>query len=367
MKVPFLDLKTQYNSIKDKINKEINWVLDNTSFILGDKVKEFEKNFASYCNKKYAIAVNSGTSALHLALLAHGIKQEDEVITVPNTFIATAEAISYTGAKPVFVDINKETFNIDVSKIEQAITKKTKAIVPVHLYGQSADMNPIIEIAKKHNLILIEDCAQAHGVEYKGKRVPVSDTGCFSFYPGKNLGAYGEGGAVLTDDGEIAEKIKILRDHGQKEKHHHKYIGYNYRMDGFQGAVLNVKLRYLDEWIKKRREKAKLYNQLLSGVVETPREADYTNHIYHLYVIKIKEREKLAEYLKSKEIDTGMHYPIPIPLQEAYSYLGYKLGDFPITEQVVNEILSLPIYPELTEEQITYVVEKIKEFKSNNQ
>jgi len=365
MKVPFLDLKAQYDSIKDEIAKEINWVLENTSFILGDKVKEFEKNFASYCNKKHAVAVNSGTSALHLALLAYGIKERDEVITVPNTFIATAEAISYTGAKPVFVDVNEKNYTIDTDLIEETITDRTKAIIPVHLYGQPADMDPIIDIARKYNLFIIEDCAQAHGAEYKGKKVPIISTGCFSFYPGKNLGAYGEGGAVLTDDGEIAEKIIMLRDHGQKEKHRHKYIGYNYRMDGFQGAVLNTKLKYLNKWIEQRRDKARLYNQLLSGVAETPREDDYAKHIYHLYVIRTKEREKLAKYLKSKEIDTGMHYPTPIHLQEAYSSLGYKPGDFPITEKVVKEILSLPIFPELTEDQVRYVAETIKEFKNS--
>ena len=365
MRVPFLDLKAQYNSIKDELNPEINWVLENTSFILGEKVKNFEESFASYCNKKHCVAVNSGTSALHLTLLAYGIESGDEIITVPNTFIATVEAISYTGAKPILVDIDESTQTIDVNLIEKAITEKTKAIIPVHLFGQPANLDPIIEIARKHNLIIIEDCAQAHGSEYRGKKVPVTETGCFSFYPGKNLGAYGEGGAVLTNNEEVAKKIIMLRDHGQKEKYHHQYLGYNSRMDGFQGAVLNVKLKHLNKWTEQRREKARLYNQLLLGIADTQKEADYAKHVYHLYVVRVKEREKLAEFLKSKEIDTGIHYPIPIHLQEAYSDLGYKQGDFPISEKITNEILSLPIYPELTEEQIKHVVNSIKEFTNS--
>jgi len=360
MNVPFIDLKTQYLKIKDEVKKELDEVIDNTAFVLGQKVKNFEQNFATFCNKKYAVALNSGTSSLHLALIAKGVKQGDEVITVPNTFIATAEAISYTGAKPIFVDIDPKTYNINPNKIKKRITEKTKVILPVHLYGQSADISPIIEIAEKHNLEIIEDCCQAHGAEYKGKQVPVSDIGCFSFYPGKNLGAYGEGGAVVTNDKEIAEKIAALRDHGQKEKYYSKYIGYNYRMDGFQGAVLGVKLKYLNEWNELRRARAKLYNELLKNIIDVPKEAAYAKHIYHLYVIRVKEREKLMQYLKSKNIATGIHYPIPIHLQEAYSFMEKKKETFPKTEEAASEILSLPMYPEISEEQVEYVASEIK-------
>lgn len=362
MKVPFLDLKTQYKTIKDELDEELNWVLDNTSFILGEKVSNFETNFASYCDKKHAIALNSGTSALHLALISMGIKPGDEVITVPNTFIATVSPIAYIGAKPVFVDVEPKTFNMDVNKIKDAITSKTKAIIPVHLYGQPADMEIIREIAEKHDLKIIEDACQAHGAEYKGKKVPVTNIGCFSFYPGKNLGAYGEGGAVVTDDAEAAEKIRMLRDHGQPKKYYHKYIGYNYRMDGFQGAVLNVKLKYLDQWINGRRKAAKLYNELLNKIVDTPKEASYSKHVYHLYVIRLKEREQMMAHLNSKDIATGLHYPIPLHLQEAYLSMGLKKGAFPVTEAAANEILSLPMYPEISEEQINYVCSSIKEF-----
>jgi dTDP-4-amino-4,6-dideoxygalactose transaminase len=361
MKIPFIDLKTQYLTIKDEVKKEFNDIFDTTSFILGEKVKNFENNFASYCNKKYAIAVNSGTSALHLALVAKNIKQNDEVITVSNTFIATAEAISYMGAKPVFVDIDPLTYTIDVNKIEEAITKKTKAIIPVHIYGHPCDMDRINSIAKKYNLEIIEDCCQAHGTEYKGKKVPIYGIGCFSFYPSKNLGTYGEGGAVVTDDEEIAEKILMLRNHGQKEKYYHKYIGYNYRMDEFHGAVLGVKLNYLDKWTEMRRVNAKLYTKLLSGIVNTPVEIEYAKHVYYLYTIRVKEREKLIEHLKSKDIVTVSNYSLPLYLQEAYSFMGIKKGTFPETERAALEIVALPMYPEISEEQIKYVASAIKE------
>jgi len=362
-KVPFVDLKKQYASIEGEIKQELNWVLQNTSFILGEKVSNFEKDFASFCRKDYSIAVNSGTSSLHLALLAKGIKPGDEVITVSNTFIATTEAISYVGAKPVLVEVGAD-YLIDPNKIEQAITEKTKAIIPVHLYGQSCNMGRIIEIAQRYNLEIIEDCCQSHGAEYEGKRVPIADTGCFSFYPGKNLGAYGEGGMVVTNNEGIAKKIKILRDHGQGKKYYHDYIGYNYRMDGFQGAVLGVKLGHLLNWIEKRRKNAHLYSQLLREIPEValPIENPNSKHVYHLYVIRVKERERLMEFLKLKGIDTGIHYPIPIHLQKAYDFLGFREGDYQITERYSKEILSLPMFPELTEEQIKYVADSIKEF-----
>jgi len=366
MKVPFLDLKRQYSSLKDEIDAAIKDSIDNCGFILGKHVTEFEKNFAKFCNVKFCVGVNSGTSALRLALMATGIKSGDEVITAPNTFIATAEAISHVNAKPVFVDIDTDSYNFDVTKIEKAITKKTKAIIPVHLYGQPADMDPILEIAKKRNLKIIEDACQAHGAEYKGKKIgSVSDVACFSFYPGKNLGAYGEGGAVVTKDIEVMEKINILRDHGQKSKGQHILIGDNCRLEGIQGAVLNVKLKYLEEATENRRKNAKLYSELLSGLdVKTPKEMDYSKHVYHIYAVLSEKREKLMEHLKNNGIFTGIHYPTPIHLQEAYSYLGLKKGSFEVSETFAEKTLSLPMFPELTGEEINFVADKIKEFNS---
>lgn len=362
MKVPFVDLKAQYLSIKSEVDKAIQEVVESSMFILGKAVSNFEKDFAAYCGKKYCVALNSGTDALILALLALDLRKNDEVITTPNTFIATAAAISHAGAKPVFVDCEKRTYNININKIKDAITKNTKAILPIHLYGQPAHMEPIIELAEKHGIAVIEDCAQAHGAEYKNKKVPIADIGCFSFYPSKPLGAFGEGGAVVTNDDELAEKIKILRDQGQSQKYVHKYIGFNKRMHGIQGAVLGVKLKHVDEWNEMRRKNAKLYNELLGEVCVTPYEADYAKHIYHLYVVKVKRRDKLKSYLNSKNVGIGMHYPIPIHLQEAYKHLDLGEGSFPETESYVKEILSLPMYAELTEEQIRYVVNSIKEF-----
>jgi len=364
MNVPFVDLKSQYKSISQEIKEQINEVLENTAFILGDKVSRFETEFAKYCDSKNTVGVNSGTAALHLALIAHGIGPGDEVITVPNTFIATAEAISHAGAVPVLVDIDAKSYNIDVTKIQQAITAKTKAIIPVHLFGQPVDMDPILEIAQRHGLVIIEDCCQAHGSEYKGKKVPVTTTGCFSFYPGKNLGAYGEAGAVVTNDDEITAKVKMLRDHGQEKKYFHKYVGYNCRMTGFQGAVLNIKLKYLDQWISARQKAASLYNELLNGVVGTPYRYEFASHVYHLYVIRTQQRDALLDCLRQANISTGIHYPIPIHLQQAYASLGKGPGAYPVSEQAANEILSLPIYPEITEEQIEYVCEKVKSFQA---
>ena len=360
MNIPFVNLKSQYLSIKGEIDTAIKGVIDNTSFILGNYLEEFEKNFAKFCNTKYAVGVNSGTAALYLALLAHGIGKDDEVITALNSFFATAGAISHTGAKPVFVDINEGTYNIDVSKIENAITEKTKMIIPVHLYGQTAEMDEIKKIAEKHNLTVIEDCCQAHGAEYNCKRTPVGDTGCFSFYPSKNLGAFGEGGAVVTNNEEIAAKLKLLRAHGESPKNTHQVIGYNYRLEGLQAAILNVKLKHLDKWNKARGEKARLYNELLKNIVITPE--DNAGNVYHLYVIRHKERNALQQHLSSKGIMTGIHYPVPIHLQPAYAHLGYKKEDFPVAEKCANEILSLPMYPELTEEEVNYVASMIKDF-----
>lgn len=363
--IPFVDLKAQYLSVKDEVNIAIQNILDSTDFVLGKEVQAFEEEFAGYCDQPCGVAVNSGTAALHLALLACGVGQGDEVITTPHTFFATAEAISLTGARPVFVDIREDTYCIDPDGIEGRITERTRAIIPVHLYGQPADMDPITDIAKRHNLVMIEDACQAHGALYKGRKVgSIGDMSCFSFYPGKNLGAYGEGGIVVTGSQDYTGKIRMLRNHGQPKKYYHDVVGLNYRMEGIQGAILRVKLKHLDEWTEARRRNAALYNKLLAGVphVVTPRESEYAKAVYHLYVIRTDNRDGLAEHLASKGISTGIHYPIPVHLQKAYSSLGFGEGDYPITEKASKEILSLPMYPELKEEEISSVAEAIKEF-----
>jgi dTDP-4-amino-4,6-dideoxygalactose transaminase len=364
MQVNFVDLKAQYLTIKPEIDRAIEGVITNTAFVLGKAVEEFEKKFASYCETKHCLGVNSGTSALIMTLQALGIGEGDEVITTPNTFIATAEAISQVGAKPVFVDIQENSYNIDPTKLEKAITQKTKAIIPVHLYGQTADMDPILKVAEKNKIPVIEDACQSHGALYNGKKAgSLALAGCFSFYPGKNLGAYGEGGAVTTNSDEIAQKIKMLRDHGSAKKFYHEYIGNNCRLEGIQGAVLSVKLNHLDDWNEKRKNNADLYRKYLKGTgVVTPEEMPYAKHVYHVFCIRVKEREKLIDFLKQKGIFTNIHYPIPIHLQNAYGFLGYKKGSFPVTERVVDEILSLPMFAELTEEQIKYTADSIKEF-----
>ncbi|PWB39048.1 MAG: erythromycin biosynthesis sensory transduction protein eryC1 [Parcubacteria group bacterium] len=368
MKVPFVDLRAQYLKIKPEIDAAIQAVIDNTAFVSGKYVESFEKNFAEYNGVKYAIGVESGTAALYLALLAAGIKAGDEVITVPNTFIATASSIALLGAIPVFVDIDEQTNNIDVSKIEAKITPKTKAIIPVHLYGQTADMDPIMSLAEKNHLLVIEDACQAHGAKYKGKKAgSIGLLGCFSFYPGKNLGAYGEGGAVITNDGVLADKLYKLRDHGSIKKYHHEMIGGNFRMDGIQGAVLDVKLKYLDSWNDLRRGHAQCYSDLLKNVQEVilPGEPEYSRGNYHLYIIRTKKRDELQQYLQTKDIATGIHYPIPIHLQPAFAHLNLPAGSYPVAEKVVPEILSLPMYAELTEEQCTYVAGAIADFFSH--
>ncbi len=358
MKIPLVDLKQQYISIKGEIDAAILKVIDKADFIMGENTRELEKEFAKFCDVKYGVATSSGTTALHLALIACGIKAGDEVITAPNTFIATTEVISHVGARVVFVDIDESSYTIDVSKIERVVTKKTKAIIPVHLYGQPADMDPIVEIAQKYGLQVIEDGAQAHGAEYKGRRVgSIGDAACFSFYPGKNLGAYGDAGMVVTNDEQIAETAKLLSNHGRKEKYSHLVEGYNYRMAEIQAAVLRVKLRHLEDWTEKRRRNAGLYNELLKGTnIILPKEKEYAKHVYHLYVVRSPERNKIETTLKENDIATGIHYPIPLHLQEAYNYLQYKKGDFPIAEKCSNEILSLPMFPELTKEQIQRIV-----------
>jgi dTDP-4-amino-4,6-dideoxygalactose transaminase len=364
MKVNFVDLKAQYQTIKPEIDSAIQDVISNTAFVLGKAVANFEQEFAGYCGAKHCMGINSGTSALIMALKALDIGEGDEVITTTNTFIATAEAISYAGAKPVLVDIEDKSYNMDPSKLEKAITAKTKAIIPVHLYGQPADMDPILQIAKSKGIMVVEDSAQAHGAEYKGKRTgSLAPVACFSFYPGKNLGAYGEGGAVTTDDDDIAQKVRMLRDHGSPKKFYHEYIGNNCRLEGIQGAVLSVKLKHLDKWNDGRRKNADLYRKYLEGTeVKTPEEMPYAKHVYHVFCVRVKDREKLIDFLKGKDIYTNIHYPIPIHLQKAYDFLGYKKGDFPVAEGSMDQILSLPMFAELTEEHIKYTTDCIKEF-----
>ncbi len=368
MKVPFVDLKQQYESIKAEIGPAIANVLDNTAFALGPFVEEFESNFAALCGTKHCAGVNSGTSALHLALLACGVGEGDEVITTPQTFIATVWAISYCGAKPVFVDCDPKYYTIDPQKIEEKITNRTKAIIPVHLYGQCADMDPILEIAKKHNIKVIEDAAQSHGAKYKSRMAgSMGDAACFSFYPGKNLGAYGEGGAVVSNDDEITENVRLLRNHSQPERYIHTRLGFNYRMEGIQGAVLNVKLAHLEDWNNRRRQASDLYRKKLSNIPEVaaPSEADYARHIYHLFEIATPSTEtrcEIQKFLGNRAVQTGLHYPVPVHLQPAYASLGHKSGDFPNCEKAAGELLSLPMFPELTEEQIIYICDLIREF-----
>jgi len=370
MGVPFFDLKRQHGSIKNELNAALQQVMDSCRFVLGEKVKSFEKEFAAFCGTDFAVGVANGTDALRLALLACGIGKGDEVITVPNTFVATTEAISQTGAKVVFVDIDPQTYNIDVSQIEEKINERTQAILPLHLFGQPADMDPIMEIARKYNLKVIEDACQAHGAEYEDRKAgSIGDTGCFSFYPSKNLGAFGDGGIVVTNDEEVAQRVRMFRDHGQIKKYEHLVEGTNSRLDEMQAAILEVKLRMLDEWNRLRRRNASAYDDLLQNVNEvvTPLEAECAKHVYHLYVIKTHRRDELQEWLTSKGIGTGLHYPLPLHLQEAYQYLGCGEGDFPKAEECAKQILSLPMFPELTREEIEKVVSEIKAFFARRQ
>jgi dTDP-4-amino-4,6-dideoxygalactose transaminase len=348
--IPFIDLKAQYVAIKTEVDVAIQDVLNGCQFILGTEVGAFEQEFAAYCGVAHGIGVNSGTSALHLALLAAGIGSNDEVITVPFTFVASVAAIHYTGAKPVFVDIDPVTYAMDVDAVEAAITPRTKAIVPVHLYGQPADMDPILEVANRYGLVVIEDAAQAHGAEYKGRRAgSLGDLGCFSFYPGKNLGAYGEGGIVVTSNPEFARKIRMLRDWGGEKKYQHVLKGYNMRLESLQAAVLRVKLRHLEAWTEGRRVAAARYDTLLAGSgIPTPAVLANVRHVYHIYAIRSTVREKWQADLQARGIATSIHYPTPVHLLPAYADLGYKAGAFPHSEEAANEVLSLPMYPELT-------------------
>lgn len=356
--IPFLDLKAQYRQIKPEIDAAVARAVESTQFVLGPEVAAFEERFADYCRVANCHAVNSGTSALHLALLACGIGPGDEVITVSLTFVATTAAILYTGAKPVFVDVDPVTWTMNPASIEAAITPRTKAILPVHLHGLMADMDPIMSIAGRHRLLVIEDAAQAHGAEYKGRRAgSIGDMGCFSFYPGKNLGAFGEGGAVVSDQPELASRVSLLRDWGQESKYNHVIAGYNYRMDGIQGAVLNVKMDYIEAWTEARRSVAVQYDGLLSNLpFARPQPPCYSRHVYHVYSVRLRRRDEALGILKQAGIAAGIHYPVPVHLQKAYAGLGCGLGDLPVTERLANEFLSLPIYPELLAEQVADVV-----------
>jgi dTDP-4-amino-4,6-dideoxygalactose transaminase len=363
MKVQFVDLMREYTEISEEINQAIKRTLNSGSFILGDEVKKFEEEFSSYIGVKHGVGVNSGSDALFLTLKALGINKGDEVITVSHTFIATADAITRNKAIPVFVDVNPETYCIDTEKIEKKITKRTKAILPVHIYGHPADMDPILEIAQTHNLYVIEDACQAHGAEYKGRKAgSIGDAGCFSFYPIKNLGAYGDGGITVTNNEELATKLRMLRNHGQQQKYHHDLIGINSRLDEIQAAVLRVKLKHLDKWNSKRRENAKLYNELLADTeIITPKEKN-AKHVYHLYVIRCKNRDKLQQHLSKNEIQTLVHYPIPVHKQKAYSNLSSSYN-LPTTEKICKEILSLPMFPQLTKREIETVTTTIINFQ----
>lgn len=366
--IPIVDLKKQYRSIQAEVHAAITKTLENSSFILGPDVAAFEEEFAEYSGAAHGIGVNSGTSALHLALLAAGVGTGDEVITVPFTFVATVAAIRYAGARPVFVDVDRENFTMDPRLIEAAVTERTKVIVPVHLYGQCADMDPILDIARKRGIAVVEDAAQAHGAEYKGRRAGgMGAMSCFSFYPGKNLGAYGEGGMVTTNDSSCAEKIRAMRDWGQSKRYYHESIGFNYRLEGMQGAILRVKLRHLDRWTDVRRASAALYNELLEGAgVITPKEMPYARHVYHCYAIRAPERDGLVNHLAASGVGSGIHYPIPVHLQQAHADLGYGKGAFPVSEELAGEVLSLPMHGDLAEEDARAVAGAVRAFAAQS-
>jgi dTDP-4-amino-4,6-dideoxygalactose transaminase len=364
IKVPFLDLWSQHLPLMGEFNQAIHEVIESSAFAGGRFVTAFEQDFAAYCNTPYAIGLGSGTEALWLSLLACGVGSGDEVITVPSTFMATAEAITYCGARPVFIDVDECTYTMNPDALKHALTTRTKAIIPVHLFGQPADMDPILDFGREHGLHVIEDACQAHGATYKGKPVGTfGDTACFSFYPGKNLGAFGEAGAIVTRSAELDEKIKILRDHGQGRKYFHSVVGWNCRMDGIQAAVLRIKLRQLETANQRRRDHAAHYDaalQEIDGVIR-PTQAGYARHVYHIYAIRVSNRDETRKSLADQGIATGIHYPVPVHLQEAYQTLGYAPGAFPIAERCANEFVSLPMYPELTYHQVEQVIEAVRE------
>ncbi len=363
MKVNFVDLKAQYESIRSEIDPAIAAVIGETAFVSGKYAREFEARFAEYIGTEHCVGCANGTDALYMALDALGIGPGDEVITAVNTFIATSEAISHTGAKPVFVDCDEASFNIDPAKIEAAVTPRTKAILPVHLYGQPADMDPILEIARKHGLKVIEDAAQAHGADYHGRRVgTLGDAACYSFYPGKNLGAYGDAGGVVTNDEDLVARMRMMGDHGSSVKYKHDFEGRNSRLDGIQAAVLTVKLRHLDAWTDRRNAVARLYDEGLAGTVRVPAVGEGLRHAFHLYVIRTPRREALMTALGEAQIYTGIHYPIPLHLQPAYAELGYRRGEFPVAESMMDEIVSLPMHGDLTDEMVARVIEAVRGF-----
>ncbi len=366
MPVPFVDLQAQYRSIKAEVDEAVQRVLDTSAFILGREVEAFERAFGEYVGASECVGVSNGTAAIQLALQACGVGHGDEVIVPANTFFATAEAVSTAGATPVFVDCDPVTYNIDAARIEEVVTERTRAVIPVHLYGQPADLDAVFEVAERHNLLVIEDAAQAHGARYKGGRVGARGAaGCFSFYPGKNLGAYGEGGAVVTNDAGVARRLRMLRDHGSEQKYRHELVGYNMRLEGIQGAVLNVKLKYLDDWNALRRGHAARYRELLAPLADSlvlPSEADYAEHVYHLFVVQTDARDSLQRYLSAAGVQTGIHYPVPVHLQPAYAPLGHKEGDFPNAESQSRRALSLPMFAELTEHQLKYVADALADF-----
>jgi dTDP-4-amino-4,6-dideoxygalactose transaminase len=362
--VPYLDLPAQLRSIRKEIDDAIARTIDKCSFCLGPDVAQFEKDFAKYCGAEFCTGFNSGTSALHVAMMLLGVGRGDEVITTPMSFVATSWAISYVGAKPVYVDIDDATFNLDPQRIERAITARTKAILPVHLYGHPFDIDPILEICNQRNLPLVEDAAQAHGAKYKGKVIGTfGRMSCFSFYPGKNLGACGEGGALVTNDAAFDKRARSLREHGSSVRYYHDEVGFNYRMEGIQGAVLGVKLRRLDSWTRERQRVAKRYGELLAGTpLQLPRNAGWAESVWHLYVVRHPARDDLKKHLEANKVGCALHYPLPLHLQKCYASLGHKAGDFPVAEKAARECLSLPIFPEMTDAQIQRVAEVIKDF-----
>ncbi len=365
MQIQLLDLQAQYNQLKDKMDKAVLAVMQRGRFVLGPEVRALEQEIAEYCGVKHAIGVANGTDALLLVLRAWGIGPGDEVITTPFTFFASAEVVSQVGATPVFVDIDQRTLNMDVTQLESKITSKTKAIIPVHIFGQMVDMEPLMHIAEKYNLRVLEDACQAIGAEYQGKKAgSIGDAGCFSFFPTKNLGGYGDGGMIVTNDGDLAEKVRLLRAHGSKTKYYHTEVGYNSRLDEIQAAILRVKLPYLDTWNGARRDKARFYSAMLSGTAYvTPYEVAGHKHVFHLYVLRSKNRENIMAELKLKGISSAIYYPVPLHLQQVYNSLGYRKGDLPVAEQAALESFAIPLYPELTDEQMHYIIAALKELR----
>lgn len=367
MKVPFIDLRPQHRALRDELNEAIQRVMDRCDFALGEDVARFEEEFAEFCGTQYAVGVDSGLSALELSLRAFGIGPGDEVIVPAHTFVATAAAVTFAGAQPVLVDVDPVTLNVDVVQIEAAITPRTKAIIPVHLYGLPAEMDVIMRLADEHDAVVIEDACQAHGAQYRGMRTgSLGHAAAFSFYPTKNLGGCGDAGILVTDDAQVAQQVRAMRNCGQRVKNVHELSPFNHRMDTLQAAILRVKLRYLDAWNMARRQNAALYTDLLAGSgVITPIEAPHATHVYHLYVVRTPRRDALQAYLREHDIGTGIHYPIPIHLQPFYAEYGFRRGQFPVTEQVCDEILSLPMFPEMSAEQVRFVADKVQSFDAD--